>query len=366
MQNKDNRTEAPQKQTLAIIGSYTREGNDGLHVYQFDSEYGELSLLSQTGGITNPTFLTINKAGDKVYALAEDNVNGQRIGEVNAYSLDKASGQLTFLDKARTSGSSLCHIAMNDDENMLMVSSYGGGSVSSIALKADGLFDAETTFIQHVGSGTHQRQEKAHTHSAFFSPDNRFALVCDLGTNCVYSYPVDPNKKSLIQNKVKVTEMPASSGPRHLAFHPNEKIVYIINELNSTITVCDYDSTLGTLRLKQTISTLPQAIDPEGNITAEIIVSRCGRFVYGSNRGHDSIALFSVNQESGELSIIDHTASQGKHPRNFNIDATGRMLYVVNKDSDNAVSYYIDEDTGRLKPTGHSNQVPEPVCIRFI
>jgi 6-phosphogluconolactonase len=246
------------------------------------------------------------------------------------------------------------------------VANYGSGSVAVLPVKQDGSLGEASAFIQHTGSSVNtQRQKEPHAHSINVSPDNRFAVAADLGLDELLVYRFDPTKGSLTANEPPFTRVNPGAGPRHFAFRPDGKFAYVINEIGSTITALTWDAARGILTEIQTISTLPAGFSGR-NDCADVHVHPTGKFVYGSNRGHDSIAVFSVDQAKGTLTSVEYVSTQGKVPRNFGIDPTGSFLIAANQNSDNLVVFRIDAETGKLSATGQSLQLSRPVCIQFV
>jgi 6-phosphogluconolactonase len=256
-------------------------------------------------------------------------------------------------------------LAVDQTGKWLVAANYGGGSVSAFPIKSDGSLGEATGFVQHAGASVNQqRQKEPHAHSVNFSPDNRFVLVSDLGLDQVMIYRLDPVKGTLSANNPAFAKVKSGAGPRHFAFHPNKRFGYVINEIDSTVTAFSYQPSNGTLEEVQTISTLPKDYTGK-SYTAEIEVHPNGRFLYGSNRGHDSIAVFSIDPRKGNLTTLEQTSTQGKTPRNFAIDPSGSYLFAANQGSDNIVMFKIDQKTGKLTPTGAVLEVPSPVCVAF-
>jgi 6-phosphogluconolactonase len=359
-----------QNAIYAYVGNYTRvepypRGRaDGVNVYRLDSSDGALSFIQAASGALNPTFVALSPSGRNLYAVnAVPELDRRPAGAVSAFSVDRSTGQLTLLNRESTGGPGPAHVSVDPSGRLVMVANYGGGSVAALPVRPDGSLGHMTDFHQHEGSGPNpQRQEKAHAHSINVDPTGRYALVCDLGLDLVISYRIDVDAGKLIRRGE--TKAHPGAGPRHLTFHPNGQIAYVINELDSTIAVYAYDGDGGLSEL-QVVSTLPAGFTGE-NTTAEVRVHPSGRFVYGSNRGHDSLAVFAVDGATGRLSSLGHVSTQGKTPRNFNFDPSGRLLLAANQDTDTIVAFRLDEATGQLTPTGRVNDSPSPVCIRFL
>jgi 6-phosphogluconolactonase len=357
--------EAAPKGLWLYVGAYTSDRNKGITAVRFDPGSGELSAMKLAAETPNPTFLELHPSGKYLYAVNEiSNYEGQRAGSVTAFSVKRESGELTLLNRLTTKGPGPCHIGLDRNGKMAMVANYGGGSVASYAVEGNGSLKGPVSFIQHEGKGPNtKRQERAHAHSINAAPGNRFAVACDLGTDEIRVYAMDPKAATLKQHSV--TKAAPGSGPRHFAFHPNGRYGYAVNELLSTVTVYTWDRKAGTLSDVQTISTLPE--DFKGSTTtAEVRVHPTGRFLYASNRGHDSIAVFSVDPISGRLVAVEQVSVQGRTPRNFHIEATGRWLIAANQQTNNLIVFEVDMATGRLRTTGKGIVVGAPVCLRTL
>jgi 6-phosphogluconolactonase len=316
----------------------------------------------------NPTFLAAHPNGRVLYALGEGpDPDGRVSGGAAAFAHEAGSDQLTVLNNRGAGGGNTTMLAPDASGRMLVTVSYNGGQAAAFPLAADGRIGERSAFIIHVGPlGPNQaRQEKPHPHSVTLSPDNRFAFVADLGLDRVLSYRIDPATAALNPNDPAFIPTKPGSGPRHTKFSRDGRFFYILGEIDGSITVCAYDTARGTGTPIQHLSTLPagfKVTDPDR--AAEIRVHPNGKFVYASNRGHDSIAVFTVNA-NGTLALVDFTPCGGKHPRNFNLSPDGAWLVCANMDSDNLVSFKVDPATGRLTATGHTATVPKPVCVLF-
>ncbi len=351
---------APDAQWV-FIGTYTTRGSKGIYLYRLDMSSGQLSPVGEGPVTPNPSFLAVHPNHRYLYAVNEtDN------GSVSAFSIDPHTGALKLLNSHSSRGSAPCHITVDRHGRAALVANYTSGSVAVLPIHSDGTLGEATGFDQHHGTGTNpQRQEGPHGHCVELDPANRFALSCDLGLDKVFVYRFDPGKPSITPNNPSFAPVAPGAGPRHLAFHPSGRFVYVIEEMGNTITAFEYDSHHGALRNIQTVSTLPEGFSGS-NTTAEIAVHPSGRFVYGSNRGHDSIAIFTVDPSTGKLTPSGHQSTLGKTPRGFAIDPTGRYLVAGNQDSDTLVVFRIDPDTGQLTPTGQTVQVPAPVCVQMM
>ena len=349
------------------VGTYTNKGSEGIYLCRLDTTAGKLTALGLAAKVPDPSFLAIHPDGRHLYAASEIfNFEGKKSGAANAYELDPHTGSLTLLNKVSTVGVGPCYVTVDRSGRDVLVANYGSGSVAVLPVKQDGSLGEASAFIQHAGSSVNpQRQKEPHAHSINVSPDNRFAVAADLGLDELLIYRFDPGKGLLTANDPPFTRVHPGAGPRHFAFHPDGKFAYVINEMGSTITAFTWDAARGILTEIQTISTLPAGFSGR-NDCADVHVHPTGKFVYGSNRGHDSIAVFSVDQAKGTLTPIEYVPTQGKVPRNFGIDPTGSILIAANQNSDNLVVFRIDAETGKLSATGQSLQISRPVCVKFV
>jgi 6-phosphogluconolactonase len=358
----------PQK-LWVFLGTYTNGKSKGIYRCELDVATGKLSEPELAGESLSPSFLTIHPNGKFLYSVNESgNFAGKKTGAVSAFSIDPTTGKLTQLNQQPAGGTGPCHITIDKAGKHVFVANYGGGSCAALPIKEDGSLGEMTGFQQHKGSSVDKgRQEAPHAHSINLDPANKFAFVADLGLDKVLVYRFDSEKGTLTPNDPPAVEIAQGSGPRHFAFHPNGKNAYVINEMALTMDALNYDQEKGVLKCIQTISTLPKGTEKGKHMsTAEVVVHPSGKFVYGSNRGHNSIAIFSVDEKTGELTAVGNQAKGIKTPRNFNIDPTGTWLLVANQDGGDVIVFKIDQKTGELTPTEHSAQVANPVCVRFM
>jgi len=354
--------------TLQVFfGTYTPAGgaSRGIYTAQFDSVTGALSQPSLAGEASNPTFIAWRADGRTLYALSEQGtVNGKPGGALAAFSFDPASGQLAPLNVAATNGGPLAHLNVDLAGRVAFAISYHGGEVASFPIQADGRLGPCASLVKTTGAlgPNPKRQEKPHPHSLTFSPDNRFVYVCDLGLDRIFRFAFDP--ATAVLTLAGETATAPGAGPRHSKFSADGKFLYVINELNCTVATYAVDAATGALTALQSVSTLPAGFSGE-SICAEIRLSPDGRFVYGSNRGHDSLAVFARDAATGQLTLVEIVPSGGKHPRNFNLSPDGRWLLSANRDTDNVVVFRVDAATGRLTPAGHEIKVPQAVCVLF-
>ncbi|MGV3724124.1 MAG: lactonase family protein [Actinomycetota bacterium] len=352
---------------LVFIGTYTNAKSKGIYAFRMDGATGALTPIGLVAETASPSFLAIHPNRKFLYAANEvESFGGEKAGAVTAFAIDAATGKLTALNQQSSRGAAPCHLVVDKSGKSLLVANYTGGNVAVLPVGADGKLGPASGFVQHQGKSVDAgRQEGPHAHSFNLSPDNRFAFAADLGLDKVLIYRFDAAKSSITPNEPAAGVVPPGSGPRHFAFHPSGRYAYVINEMKSTVTVFDYEGSKGALRAKQTLSTLPAGFT--GNTsTAEVQVHPSGRFLYGSNRGHDSIAIFAIDPTNGQLTHLGNESTQGKTPRNFGIDPTGNFLIAANQGSDSLVVFRIDQKTGKLQPTGVKVEAPVPVCVKFL
>jgi 6-phosphogluconolactonase len=356
----------PKTESLVYVGTYTGPKSKGIYVYRFDSGTGKLTSIGLAAETASPSFLTFDPAGTHLYAVNEvGNYEGQRSGSLSAFSIDRATGKLTALNRVSSKGAAPCHVSVDKTSKTLLAANYGSGNIVACPIKADGSLGDVTANIQHSGSGPGPGQMGPHAHSVNVSADNRFVVAADLGIDKLLVYKLNPATATLAPNDPPFVQLKPGAGPRHFTFDPSGKFAYSINELQSTVTAFQYDAARGALTELQTISTLPADFSGE-NSTAEVRVHPNGKFLYGSNRGSDSIAVFAIDPDKGTLTFVERTSTQGKVPRNFAIDPTGRWLIAANQNTDNIVVFRLDPATGKLSPAGQSLEVGAPVCVRFL
>lgn len=357
---------ATKSKYLVYVGTYTDHGSKGIYAYRFNATTGQLTTLGLAAESDEPSFLTVDASGNFLYAVNEiESYEGRPTGAVSAYAIDSATGKLSLLNRVSSSDGGPAHITLDQSGKYALVSNYTRGSVAVFPVLRDGRLGEVSAFVQHHGSSVNkERQEGPHAHAVALSPDNRFAVVTDLGLDQVISYPFDAIKGSLGQDP-DIHKTSSGSGPRHLVFGPSGKLLYVINEMQSTVVTYAYDSTNGGLRELNTISTLPDGFSGPNN-AAEIAIHPSGKFLYASNRGHDSIAVFSIDPSTGTLTRLEFVPVRGKTPRNFAIDPTGAWLLSANQESNDVVVFRINPKTGRLALTGQVIQVPSPACVEFV
>jgi 6-phosphogluconolactonase len=360
---------APQGTYLFYVGTYTEGGSKskGIYAYRYDAKTAQITTLGLAAETTNPSWVSLHPTGRFLYAVNEvGNYKGPNSGGVSAFSVDRATGKLTFLNEVPTRGADPCYVTVDSTGKYVLVANYTGGSVVVFPILKDGSLGEASAFVQHSGHGPNpQRQEGPHAHSIDLSPDNRLAMVDDLGLDEVLVYKFDSAKGTLTPNDPPFAKVDPSAGPRHFALHPSGKFAYVIGEMGHTVTAFSYDSASGRLRRLQSITTLPKDFTGR-NDDAEVRVHPSGKFLYASNRGDDSIAIYKIDESSGTLEQVGSVPTGGKEPRSFEIDPTGTLLFAENQKTDNIVVFRIDVKTGRLTPTGKVLEVASPVCVKFM
>jgi 6-phosphogluconolactonase len=351
------------------VGTYTEDGSasKGIYIYRFDAKSGKLTSIGLAAQTVNPSFLSIGPNHRFLYAVNEiGNFQGKKSGAVSAFAIDPSTGKLRLLNQVATGGADPCYVTVDARGKYVLVANYTGGSIAVFPVLEDGRLGDATAFVQHTGHGTNpQRQEGPHAHSIDLSPDNRFAIVDDLGLDETFVYRFDSAKGTLTLEQGSGAKADPRAGPRHFTFAPSGRFAYVLNEMGSTISVLAYQASDGALKRLQTISSLPRDFTGH-NDAAEIQVHPSGKFLYASNRGHDSIAVCAIDPDKGTLSMVEYVPTKGLSPRYFTIDPTGSFLLAGNEKSDNIVVFRINPANGRLTPTGTVLDIPQPVCIRFV
>lgn len=347
------------------IGTYTDGDSEGIYRSTLNVVTGELSPPQLVGKFENPNFLAIGPDRDRLFAVgASDEFTDSQKGAVAAFQINPADGSLKQVNAQSSRGANPCHVVIDAAGKHALIANYSGGSVATLPID-DGKLQPAETFIQHSGSSVNeQRQEGPHAHSINLDPAGRFAFVADLGSDQIFIYKYDAATGALTPNDPPSVKLPPGSGPRHFAFHPNGRWAYVINELTSTVSALAYDAKTGALEVLQTISTLPEDFQGD-NTTAEIVVHPHGKFLYGSNRGHDSIAMFAIDDSTGQLTALGQHPAGVKTPRNFVVDPAGNFLLAAGQDSNDIVVHRVDLKTGKLQATDFSVNVPTPVCLKF-
>ena len=351
----------PAADMYVYFGTHSSGPGIGFSIAHFDTDTGTLTKPRFLTEAVEPAFFVIHPDGQHLYTC-----NSGSPGGVSAYKIERATGQLTLLNKEPAGGGDPSYICLDHTGRYVLFANYEGGNIAVLTLKPDGSLGERTAFVQHTGSSVDPRRQKhAYAHSIIVDPTNRFALVADLGVDRLFVYRFDEKTGSLQPNDPPFAIIRPGSGPRHVKFHPNGRWVYLISEMGCTVTAFHWDSAHGALTEFQTVSTLPADFKGISNC-AEIEVHPNGRFLYGSNRGHDSLAVFTIDPDTGRLALLEHVSTQGKTPRNFAFDPTGKWIICTNHGSDNAVVFRVDEATGRLTPAGPPVSVPSPFCERFL
>jgi 6-phosphogluconolactonase len=361
-----NALEAARQKYIFYVGTYTDHGSKGIYAYRFDSATGKSTSLGLAAESAEPSFLAIAPSGRSLYAVNEiSQFNGQPTGAVSAFAIQSKTGKLSPLNQVPSRGEGPAHIVLDRSGKYALVSNYDRGSIAVFPLLEDGRLGEATAFVQHKGSSVNpQRQEGPHAHAAVFSPDNRFVIVADLGLDQLLVYRFDRAAGTLGRDPQIVRAVPGA-GPRHLVFDGAGRHLYVINEMQSTVVAYGYDATNGTLGELQIVSALPKGFARTSE-AAEIDMHSSGNFLFASNRGDDSIAVFAVNAKDGRLTPVEIDSSGGKTPRNFVLDPTGAWLLAANQDSDDIAVFRVDSSTGHLTQSGEVLHVPSPVCVRFV
>lgn len=351
---------------LVYVGTYTSGKSDGIYVYEMDAATGELSSAGLTGGIENPSFLAVDAERRRLFAVHE--LAGPREapeGQVSAYAIESRTGALAHLNTTPTHGGCPCHVVVDPTGQTVIVANYLYGKVSVHGVRPDGgLSPAQV--LDHQGTGPDAgRQEESHPHSTTLDLAGRYAFVADLGADKLWTYRLGPAAPTLTPADPPSAEVAPGTGPRHMAFHPSGTWAWVIGELSNTVTTLAYDAGTGRLTPGGSVSTLPDGFTGTSH-TADIHVHPTGRWVYGSNRGHDSLVAYTVDEADGTLHDARLVSTGGRNPRNFGIDPSGRWLLAANQDTDSIVTFAIDPDTGDLSPTGAVRETPTPVCVRFV
>lgn len=356
----------PNNTMRVYFGTYTGRESQGVYVSTLDPETGKLSPAQLAAETPDPSFLVLHPTKPWLYAVNETNeFDGKPGGSVTAFVVRSEDGLLSELNGQATHGSAPCHLIVDHAGRHVLVANYTSGNLAVLPIQEDGSLAAASCVVQHEGSSVNpQRQQGPHAHSINLDASGRFAFACDLGLDKVLVYRYDAEAGELTPHDPPATAVPPGGGPRHFAFHSSKRFAYANLEITSQVQAFRYHAPTAVLEGSQTISTIPDDF-PARNSTAEIQVHPGGRFVYCSNRGHDSIAVFRVDDQSGALTLAETEPTHGQIPRNFGIDPTGTFLLAANQETDNVVVLRIDAETGQLTPTGHSLRVPMPVCVKF-
>ena len=358
---------AKPNELLVYVGTYTNKGtSDGIYICKMNLATGELTKFSSTKS-QDPAFLAIDRKRQFLYAANEiGEFNGKKSGAVSAFAINQKTGELTFLNQQATNSPGSCSVIVDKTGKCVLAANYSGGSVSAFPVKADGSLSEISDLIQHQGSSVNpNRQKEPHAHTIIIDDSNRFAFCADLGLDKVMVYKLDAKRGKLTPNTPAFAAVKPGAGPRHFKIHPNNKFAYVINELDETVIAFAFDKAYGILKEIQTVPTLPADFTGT-SYCADIHVHPSGKFLYGSNRGHDSIVVYTLDATTGKLTLAQHQSTQGKWPRNFAVDPTGQFLLVANQNTDNIVIFRIDQQTGKLTPTNNVVEISQPVCLKLI
>lgn len=348
------------------VGTYTAGKSKGIYILEFNVNTGGLIQKNFCAGIENPSFLVVNSNNKFLYAVSEiGNYKNQKSGGIYSYKIDQENNSLQFINSVSSNGAHPCHLTVDRNDKYVIAANYSDGNISVIKINDDGSLGERTDFVQHYGKSVNKsRQEAPHTHSVNIDASNKIVVAADLGIDKLMLYKFDDVNGKLNPTEQIYLETKPGAGPRHFTFHLNRKFAFVINELDCTITSLHFNPRDYLLEPIETVSTLPDDFKGE-NTCADIHIHPNGKFVYGSNRGHDSIAVFSFDETNGKLSLIQHQSTLGKTPRNFTIDPSGKFLLAANQNSDSIIVFSIDQLTGKLYETNQKIEIPSPVCLLF-
>ena len=351
---------------LVYIGTYTGGGSEGIYLCRLDAGTGALQLLGVAAAVDTPSYLALDDARLRLYAVNEvSDFGGRAGGGVSSFAIHAASGELSPINRVFSHGEAPCYLTLDPAGRHLFLVNYSGGNVVVLPIDEGGGLGEAADIIAHSGRSIHpERQTGPHPHAIVLDPSGDHAFVPDLGLDKVFQYDVDRATGRLAANRQPWLALAPGSGPRHMVFHPNGRAAYVINELNSTIAACAYDPRGGGLSIVQTVSTLPEGYNG-ANIAADLHLTPSGNILFGSNRGHNSIACYAVDGATGALTATDRVHTQGETPRGFAVDPTGAWVLVANQDSNTIVTFGIDEETSTIFPTGNVIHIPSPVCVKM-
>lgn len=353
------------KTYLVYVGTYAKADAMSLFGFRLNVKTGALKRVLAMPGGANPTFLTLDFNQRNLYAVNEvDNFNDTKTGAISAFAVNPKSGDLTLISQHSTLGAHPCYVSIDQENKFLFVANYSGGNVAVFPIQPSGEVGPAVDMDQHIGQGPHANQEGARAHCFLPDPAGKFFLSVDLGIDQVVGYTLD-RAKTKLSPPIKSFTTKAGAGPRILTFHPNGRFAYLICELNSTMYALDYDAYKGTFQEIQVISTLPEGFEGT-NYCAHVAVSPDGRFLYGSNRGHNSIVVYAIDVDTGVLTLVEYMGVQGDWPRHFTLDPTGNILLVGNQKSNNIATFRVNQKTGQLTFTGHTLETPAPVCLQVV
>lgn len=348
------------------VGTYTRNTSKGVYAFRFNASSGDLMPLGLMAEIPSPSFIAAHPNGRFLYTANEREYNEVMGNKVSSFSIDPQTGRLTLLKRTSSQGDGPAHVVVDPTGQALIVGNYRGGNVAVLPIEPDGTLGDATSVDQHHGrGGDPNRQAGPHAHGIAISPDNRYVLVAEHGIDQVMVYRFDAGAGTLAPGNPPSLKVPPARAPRHVAFHPNGRTAYVVNEISGTLTVLAFSGVDGTLRELQTVPTTPEGFSGASNL-AEVVVDSKGRFVYVSNRGPNTVGVFAIDQATGRVSAVQNIPTGGKTPRNIALDPTGRFLFAANQASNNLAVFRVDAATGRLTPTGQVLEVPEPTSIVFV
>lgn len=357
--------QSPSKEIL-YVGTYSDRGSQGIYVLEFDRTTGKLSELQTVEDKESPSFLEVHPSGKYLYAVYREGMDAKdKNGTVTAFEIDPASGKLSKINEQSSEGAGPCHVSIDPKGKLAYVSNYGGGNLAVYPIQNDGSLGKATDVIQHSGSSVNEnRQKEPHMHSIIPTENGKFIYASDLGIDKIMIYQPDRKSGKLEPAPTPYAATTAGAGPRHFTLSPDGKLAFSIEELSSTIASYHVDKKTAALSPADRVPTLPEGTQVPNNTTADIHVSPDGKFVYASNRGHDSIVIYAIDAKSGKLSYVGHEPTKGAHPRNFCMDQQGKFVFVANRDNDNVVVFDRDAASGKLSYSGNEARVPAAVCIQ--
>ncbi|UGB32250.1 lactonase family protein [Metabacillus sp. B2-18] len=342
---------------IGYVGTYTKGDSKGVYSFTLDTDAGKLSDVKAVAELDNPTYVNLSQDNKNLYAVVKEGNQGG----VASYAVDSITGDLTAINQQLLDGASPCHVSVDSQNKQVVTANYHKGTVESFLTNEDGSINSVVSVNEHTGQGPHERQEKPHTHYSGFTPDEKYVVAVDLGIDKIITYKI--NNGQLEEAHTLLVK--AGSGPRHITFHPNGKYAYVMTELSNEVITLSYTSDTGVFTELQYSPAIPEDFTDNSQGSA-IHISSDGRFVYAGNRGHDSIAVYSVNQENGELSFIEFTSTEGNWPRDFALDPTEKFIVASNQESSNLVLFARDTESGKLRLLDSQVSVPDPVCVKFL
>jgi len=353
---------------ILYVGTYSQGGSQGVYVVEIDRAAKSSKVVQTVHDKKNPTFLTVHPNRKFLYVAYREGADEKDLnGTISAYQIDQNTGKLSLLNSFSSMGESPCHVSVDPSGAMLFVSNYRGGNFSAFKINQDGSLAADPDFVQHYGRSVNPaRQDAPYMHSMIPSLDGKYVYASDLGTDKIMIYEVNAETGRVNPGKVPYVSSEAGAGPRHFVIHPTLPYAYSLEELSNTVSVYSIEAHSGVLTPNGRVNMLSDEIQSAQNTAADIHISNDGKFLYGSNRGQDNLAIYRINAQDGTLSLIGHQPTGGKHPRNFKLDQQGELVFVANMDSDNVVVFSQDPASGELQPTGWEINIPKAVCIEQI